>query len=442
MIDDANVLLHNKKYDEAIELFQKYLIENGDNNVVHAKLASAYCGLNDYESAAKHATWSIANGPGNGEAHYLYGAVLGGLYDVQGALRETDVALNLTPMHPHALWNKALYSLQLGDYDNGFHYYQYGVLSGGRPLRNLYPKGSSKEWRGKKIHVYCEQGHGDVFMFARYLRILKLRYQPEQIILEVYKDLIPIFYNHKYADIVYARPENFYMPYPDVDFSLSLMDIAILCRTEDPLDARLESRPYNIQPWPQDVSISPELLEPVAPYIDELNPGKKMKVGICWQGSTGHANDANRSSTFEDFVQPFLEVDNVQFFALQYGEEVSGKNLHNLGNELANWAITGAYLTQMDLLISVDTAIAHLAGVLGTPTWIICPFANEWRWGYHPTEQGWNCDWYGSSTRIFRQTVRKDWTSIIPQVVNELKKLASWHKTTPTGQQPQKSLNS
>lgn len=383
--------------------------------------------MNRYEEALVCAKWAVTNAPGNGDCHYILGAVYGGLYEYEKAVRESKIALELMPMHPGATWNLALYLFGVGKYTEGFKHYEIGKLSGLRALRSLMPAPTSwEQLRGKNVHVWCEQGNGDVFMFARYLRALKEI--ANSVVFEVYDCMTPIFFNHKYADIVYQRPDNFYMPYPDCDYSLSLVDLGSLHISKSGNKVMMTRR--------EDLSIEDSLLEQVEPYFQNLNPDGKFKIGVCWKGESTHSNDCNRSSTFEEFVKPLLGIKNSMVFGLQYDDSTPNQdNFHNLGGELANWAITASYLLQMDAVVTVDTAIANLAGVLGVQTIVVCPYSNEWRWGYRPDKLFWTCDWYLSTLAVCRQSTRKDWNSIIPEVRTSLERRINlkWHKTTPDG---------
>ena len=146
----------------------------------------------------------------------------------------------------------------------------------------------------------------------------------------------------------------------------------------------------------------------------------KRKVGIVWAGSTDHANDANRSCSIEAFV-PLTKLSNVQLYSLQKGDHEQDLVHHdhlpiiNLAPDLHSFADTAAVIDQLDLVISVDTAVLHLAGALGKPAWALIPFAPDWRWLLNREDS----PWY-PTLRLFRQTRPGQWQDVIERVVEQL----------------------
>ncbi|MCW6038991.1 hypothetical protein K4A83_22450, partial [Spirulina subsalsa FACHB-351] len=150
----------------------------------------------------------------------------------------------------------------------------------------------------------------------------------------------------------------------------------------------------------------------------QLPPSPGPKVGIVWGGSPTHKNDHNRSATLEDFI-PLLKQPNIQWYSLQKGERVEELkqlpdpcNVTDLSPFLTDFAATARFIQELDLVITVDTSVAHLAGALGKPVWTLLCYAPDWRWmlDRHDTP------WY-PTMRLFRQTVPQDWSGVIRQVI-------------------------
>ena len=147
---------------------------------------------------------------------------------------------------------------------------------------------------------------------------------------------------------------------------------------------------------------------------------KRQKVGLVWAGNSKHKNDANRSVGFERF-QPLLDTKGVDFYSLQVGERsrdigapglsgLDGK-IFDLGKDLGDFADTAAAVGQLDLVITVDTSVAHLAGALGTPVWTLLPWVPDWRWRLDRDDS----PWY-PTMRLFRQPAAGDWDAVIGEV--------------------------
>jgi hypothetical protein len=153
-------------------------------------------------------------------------------------------------------------------------------------------------------------------------------------------------------------------------------------------------------------------------FKDNHNYRKNIKIGIAWAGRKTHKNDHNRSIP-PDLCVPFLQNPNVQFYSLQLGRAEDYKGnlpyLIDLSAYLTDFAATGSILKNLDLVITVDTALAHLAGSLGVKCWVMLPFAPDWRWLLGSD----NTPWYSSIT-LFRQQKRNSWESVVNQIMSAL----------------------
>ena len=152
----------------------------------------------------------------------------------------------------------------------------------------------------------------------------------------------------------------------------------------------------------------------------------KLRVGIVWAGRTTHANDKKRSMSLGQW-QPILDVPGVSFLSLQkeipecdVAAMAADKGILSLGGELNDFSDTAALIQALDLVISVDTSVVHLAGALGKPAWVLLPYVPDWRWLYSREDS----PWY-PSLRLFRQNVPHDWSDPVERAAVELRKLAA-----------------
>jgi hypothetical protein len=155
-------------------------------------------------------------------------------------------------------------------------------------------------------------------------------------------------------------------------------------------------------------------------WRDRLGPLAGRRVGLAWAGNPRHANDHNRSMPASS-LRPLLEVGETTFFSLQMGTaakgigELAGGAVHDFAPEIDDFADTAAIIANLDLVISVDTAVAHLAGALGRPVWLLLPFVGEWRWLLDREDT----PWY-PTMRLFRQKAPGDWSGVVDRVVDAL----------------------
>jgi hypothetical protein len=255
---------------------------------------------------------------------------------------------------------------------------------------------------GKTLFVQAEQGLGDSIQFVRFVKLARARVG--RVILECQKPLKRLFEQCGCADMVTAVGEQ---P-PPFDAHVALASLpGIFHATPE----TIIGKPY--------LSVRPR-------EVFFKNPGSQIKVGLVWAGNAGYGRDAERSIQFEQLL-PILKIKNVAFFSFQTPlparDEAGLKNhpeIANLENRLNDFLDTAALVAGMDLMISVDTAVAHLAGALGKPVWLLLPFASDWRWLLERSDTVWY-----QTMRLFRQRNKGDWHSTIWLVKNELEKLSA-----------------
>jgi tetratricopeptide (TPR) repeat protein len=371
--------------------------------------------LTCYETAIKHKPDYI-------EAHCNKANSLLVLRRHDQALSSFKNALTLKPDDADTLYNLSLLQLAQGDYRNGWKNYEQrwhrenapkGLFNQYAPLKNLV------NIREKHIIVWSEQGLGDSIQFCRY--IPKLTELGARITIATHTQLIELFKSLKgIDDVININQKTF----PAYDFQISLLSLPLLFE-----DASLPlpcSIPY----------LEPNPIKSLA-WAKRLQDEKKLKVGLVWSG--GHRPDQpelwavnSRRNIPLDSIAKLQEVQGVQFFSLQKGypaeDELEGlkqqiwpkDNLSIVASELDSFEDTAALIKNLDLLISVDTSTAHLAGALGKPLWLLNRYDSCWRWLIEQEKT----IWYPSA-KIFNQPALGDWDSVISTVTQELSLMAS-----------------
>ncbi|HXE42241.1 MAG TPA: hypothetical protein VN516_04370, partial [Candidatus Baltobacteraceae bacterium] len=260
------------------------------------------------------------------------------------------------------------------------------------------PLWRGEDLTGKTILVCDEQGYGDTLMFCRYLPLLKAR--GAKVIFSVHPVLEPLFTGWSGADTVIVHGQ----PVPAFDFHAATFDLPHRFGTT------LETIPAKV----------PYLPLPELDAATRLDPTSKKKIAVVWGGSPLHKNDENRSIPLSVFAEVFEE--DAQFYSLNRDMKPGDAELLprlpviNLALRLKNFADAAQFIRQCDLVITCDTATAHLAGGLGGKVWVLLPFAPDWRWLLNRDDS----PWY-PSMRLFRQARAGDWAEVISRVKKALR---------------------
>lgn len=364
-------------------------------------LGNACYNLRDFERAASIYRQGLTLNPQDYELWNNLGQALVALSRFDEALAAYERALEIQPEYGLARSNYALALLLLGRLPEGFREYEWRWHK--QPPRP-YPQ---PLWRGepipgKTLLICAEQGFGDVIQFARFT--LQARARAGQVILECQAPLKRLFEHARCADIVIAYGET---P-PPFDYYIPVMSLPLV------LGTTLDSIPGD-----------PRLVAPDAEALPPVPPGH-LKVGLAWTGNSTHHNDARRSIPLVELA-PILAKPGITFFSLQVPVRPADQphvdaapNLVSLTDRLLDFYDTAGCLAQMDLVLSVDTAVAHLAGSLGKPVWTLLPEPADWRWLLQRTDS----PWY-PTMRLFRQSPSGQWPPAIAQVADELARFAA-----------------
>ncbi len=340
---------------------------------------------------------------------------LGALYACQK--RETEAeqchrnALALDPAHRSARFNLSYLLLRQGRYEEGWTYLEARNWRSGLERLMTCPLWQGEALAGKSILLGYEAGHGDMIQFVRYVAVLKAQ-GAARIALVCHPALKRLFAALPGVDAAIALDEA--IPVAGWDYWSPLLSLPRHCHT------RLDSIPAQL-PYLQ---ASTALVEAWAAAL----PQAKLRVGLVWKGNPLFENDADRSLPSLALLAPLWEAPQVGFVSLQKGageEEAAhaptAMPLTPIGDKLGDFADTAAVIANLDLVICVDTAVAHLAGALGKPCWVLLPwYKTDWRW----LEDRADSPWYPGVMRLFRQPALGDWESVIAAAASALQQLA------------------
>jgi hypothetical protein len=381
---------------EAEMACREILAQCPDDAATYRLLGSALAQAGRLEEAEATLRASLSYEPGSGIAHSLLGGVLGRQARFTEALAMLDRALELSPGMPQAHWNRAHVRLTLGDYAGGFADYEWGFVNRQRKMRTLGPAWNGEALpRGQTLFVWAEQGLGDTIMAYRWLPLAQ-EVSGARVVFECQRDLVRLLARPEVE--IYAATEDGATPW-HFDRHVSLLSLPHVLGLTQPA---LTGGPY--------------LTHPAQCWAREVGP---KRIGLCWHGNRNHPNDANRSMPPEPLWNavwgalrsPDEETDwRGTVISLQPGEYDC--------QDLPDLYATAGVVSGLDLVITVDTALAHLAGALGVPAWVLLPYAPDWRWG----ERSATTPWYGSA-RLYRQERAGDWEAVLARVAGDLRAL-------------------
>ena len=401
----GNVLNNLGRWDDALADYNKAITYKPNDPFMHANRASALASLGKLESAVADYDRAIALKPDFAIAFSNRGNVLNKLNRYEAAIASHDKAISLEPNYAIAYWNKSLALLVTGDFEHGLPLYEWRwnipVFARGRK-EVPQPYWIGKESLvGKTILLYSEQGFGDAIQFCRYAAMVAQR--GATFILEVQPALTRLLEGLDGVSAIISRGD----PLPPFDYHCPLLSLPLAFGT------RPETIPSSERYLHADTDLRTR-------WTERLGPAAKPRVGLVWSGSATNTNDLNRSLVLDELLR--ILPDNYQYISLQKeirDEDRQALDTHpdllHFGDELQDFADTAALCDLMDLVISVDTSVAHLSGALGKPTWVILPFNPDWRWLLERSDT----PWYPSMT-LYRQTAPGDWGPIISTVADDL----------------------
>lgn len=327
-----------------------------------------------------------------------------------------EQAISLAPDDAQAHLNRAVLWLYQGKWQKGFQEYEWRLQ---RPQRKkelawctAMPRWQGEFFSGKRLLVHHEQGFGDALQFCRYLRQVKER--GGWVALSTRKELVSLLERVAGLDEVVVQSDE--LDYRDYDLYVPLLSLPLIFGTT------VRSIPASV-PY---LSACEERKNYWRERIDQESAAGELRVGLLWAGSRYGWNDYQRSSLLEEWLA-LQEVPGVSYFSLQMGvaaEQAAACSnewqIVDLGKDIQDFADTAALVENLDLVITVDTALAHVAGGLGKEVWILLPVLADWRW----LESGETTAWY-PQIRLFRQETSGEWTGVIQRAAEELAQRAT-----------------
>ena len=398
-------LLELGEAKDALEYFTQCIKIDKTIAIFYNNAGLAAYKMNMFNESIEYFNLCINQSPTTGYFYSNRGLSFQALKKLNLAMEDFNKCTSLDPKYPESYWNKSLLHLFQGNYKDGWELYEYRWQSFAKEWARDYPK---KLWLGnesiknKVIFIYPEQGHGDFIQCYRYIALLK-DLHPKKIILEVTEPFYKLISSQDLGIEVIGpniQPSKF-------DFYAPIMSLPLAFKTEI-------SNVPNKCPYLLTNKNKNKIWE------EKFKNSNHLRIGLCWSGNPLHKNNHNRSMLLDDFSElislPF------EFYSLQ--KEIPHDDLEILNNSkiidhqnsLSDFSETTSLVKMMDIVISIDSVIAHLAGALGKKTFLLLPDKSSFLWmnerKYSP--------WY-PSIRIFRQSTLGDWKKPLKELISELK---------------------
>jgi tetratricopeptide (TPR) repeat protein len=399
----GNALQDAKRFDEAIAHYERALALRPDYAKTHTNFGNVLHTLNRSEESIAHHKQAIALSPNYAEAYMNLGIVLLDLGRTAEAEQLFAQAISLKPDYAEAHLNLGMSRLQQGDFSTGWKHYEWRTRTVNfAPFRRHFsqPQWQGEPLQGRRIFLHGEQGLGDCIQFLRYLPLVQAA--GGTVIVEVPKGLKRVASHLPGIVDLLALGE----PLPAFDLHCSLMSLPAIFRTD--LHSIPSQVPYLTVP-----------AEARQKFAGLAWPATGVRMGLVWAGNPSHPKDKHRSIPLS-LLEPLFQLPGIHGFSLQKGEASAQIGLSKLPIEdfmpmVDDMEDTAALISQLDLVITVDTSVAHLAGALGKPVWLLLSTDSDWRW----LTQREDSPWYPTA-RLFWQTALDNWSEVIGRVASEL----------------------
>jgi hypothetical protein len=432
----AAALFSSGRLDEAREVARGLAESTPDSFLAHHLLGAIEVRAGNAAAAIAHETRALALRPGDAEALCNRGIALRALDRVEEALADYEAVIAARPdfapalnlkgvalaalnrhaeaiacydralaIQPHfapAHLNRGLSELVTGGFDAGWRDFEWRWTGSDTQIPKrpfAQPQWRGENAKGKTVLVHAEQGLGDAIQFSRYVPAMMER--GIDVVLEVQPALEGLLVQ------LGARVVRLGDPLPRFDLHCPILSLPLAFET-------------GVDSIPADIPYLRASTARVQRWRERLGTQDRPRVGIAWSGSKMLRNDRNRSiplSRLATLRDPRWTLVSLQKEVRDSDREAlaTGEPIHPLGEEFEDFLDTAAVIEQLDVVVTVDTAIAHLSGALGKPTWILLPFAPDWRWMLDREDS----PWYPTA-RLFRQPRPGDWESALQRVGQEL----------------------
>lgn len=405
LIGRGVTLIELREFESAHADLTKVFRLNPNQENVHLNLGVALRCLGRYEEAFAMNEIAIARKSDYVQAYNNQALLLVDMQRFDEAAKLYDKAIEISPQHYETYWNKALLHLLLGQYSQGWELYESRWKSIFKKASRHFSKPlwlGDASLAGKSILIYGEQGLGDDIQFCRY--VAEVEKLGAKVFLDVHKPLLSLMSSlNGNFKIIQSESD-----LPDFDYHCPMMSLPYAFKTQ------LETIP----------ATTPYLYanaEKAKSWQQKLGNKTRLRIGLVWSGSSDHKNDHNRSLPLA-MLKPLFSLP-FEFHALQ--KEMRATDMQTLATldglhthhvALNDFSDTAALISHLDLVITVDTSVAHLAGAMGKECWVLLPHSPDFRWMLHRTDS----PWYPSIT-LFRQPAFNDWVNVIDSVREQLK---------------------
>lgn len=405
----GNCLQKQNKYAESIEYYDKAINLNPEYAEAYNNLAAAHYKLGNFKTAIENCRKAIKLKDNYAEAYNTLAAALQAEKRFDEAIECYNKTVEYAPDYAEARYSRGMLYLCHGEFAKGWDDYQWRLKTDKTKVTLRYDKPwwQGENFKGKTILVQAEQGFGDSIQFVRYLPMVKER--GGTVILAEKPELIGLFRNLEGIDEIVdtAKVIEGNVKY---DLYITLLSLPKI------FDTKIDNIPAQI-PY-----LSAEASK-ILFWHDKIKT-ETFKIGIVWAGNPIHGNDRNRSCALKDFIQ-LAKIKNVTLFSLQKGPGIEqmkswpgDMELIDLGQEFEDFTDTAAAIENMDLTISVDTSVIHLAGAMGKTAWALIPCEPDWRWMLNRQDT----PWY-PTIRLFRQKQYGSWEELFHRVADRVENL-------------------
>lgn len=387
------------RYDEAVAIYDAALDRTPAHVTAWNNRGNALLALCRYADAAESYSRALNLAPELHDARVALATCYQALGMVEEALDACEAVLEAEPEHAEAHWNRALLLLLKGDYAHGWPEYEWRWRKRNftSPLRNFtQPCWRGEPIAGKTILVHAEQGFGDTLQFCRYIPLVAAL--GGRVVFECHPPLVALMKSLAGGNVVVVAMGE---PLPPFDLQAALMSLPMIFDT-------------TVDTIPRDVPYLAPPQERLSLWSSQIIDKNAFRIGMCWAGKS--YPDPGRSCPVE-VLAPLAEVEGVSWYSLQVGwEGALPLAMSDLTADIRDFGDTAALIARLDLIITVDTAVAHLAGALGKTTWVMLSHAPDWRWMLGREDS----PWY-PAMRLFRQQGAGAWEDLIRHVGEALK---------------------
>lgn len=414
-LHNLGVALHAEgAFDEADKILRKCLIINPHFHDAQRSLANLLRSFGALAEAALLYQAVIDSRPLDFKSYGNLALVLLNLNKPHEAISVYEKALALEPNHPDLETGLGIAQLLTGDFPNGWANYEARLRM--ENSAKWRPDSGLPVWQGEKtkpggdepatVLIHAEQGFGDTLQFCRF--IPGIQQSGVSVMFECQPQVAPVLESLKSenggAPLQLTQPSS---PLPDADYHIPLLSLPRIFETD--LDTIPAAVPYLAPP-----------ADRKAKWAAAIPSDGAFSVGLVWEGNPHRQDDRLRSCPL-DALDPIIAMRGIQLFGLQKDmQQKQHPTLHDLGPQLTDFADTAAVIERLDIVISVDTAVAHLAGALGRPVWVMLGFAADWRYLLDREDS----PWY-PTMRLFRQPAPGDWRSVTKRIAGELENIVA-----------------